>query len=181
MQFEKLDVVIERESNNVDKEHVLREAPKAKEPHQMKQSLLTNGTQSSVRKRSIDPGLEVETSNKKSCDAATLSASSRESLSHDSSNKKEEKVVPLLNRVDHIEKWKAGAMSSLEKLFEENKKLIEENKKVVEENKRLVEENKRLAEDNKRQIETDKKFVETNKRLENRVLKLEQLIVGDEE
>ena len=157
MELEKLDIVSDRvESNNVDKEHVLHEAPIANEPHQM----LMNGTQPIVRKRSIEPELEVKMSNKKSCDAVTLSASSRESLSHGILGKKEDKVVPLLNRVDHIEKWKAGATSSLEKLFEENKKLAEENKRLVE---------------------TDQKLVATNKRLESRLHKLEQLIIGDEE
>ena len=66
--LEKLDIGIERESNNVDKEHVLKEAPQAKEPHQMKQSLLMNVTQPIVRKRSIEPELEVKMSNNKSCE-----------------------------------------------------------------------------------------------------------------
>ena len=179
--LEKLDIGIERESNNVDKEHVLKEAPQAKEPHQMKQSLLMNVTQPIVRKRSIEPELEVKMSNKKSCDAAALPASSRESPSHGSFNKKENKVVPLLNRVDQIEMWKAGATDSLEKRLELNKKLVEENKRLVEENKKLVEIDKKLVETNTRLVETDKKFIETNKRLESRLHKLEQLIIGDEE
>ena len=95
-------------------------------------------------------------------------------------NKKEDKVLPLLNRVDQIEKWKAGATNSLEQLFELNKKLVEENKMLVEENKRQVETNKRQVETNKRQVEENKRQVETNKRLESRLHKLEQLIVGDE-
>ena len=183
MELEKLGTVIKQVSNNVDKEHALKEAPKAKETHQMKESLLMNGTtQPSVAgKRSIDPELEVETSNKKSRDAATLSASSRESPSRGSFNKKEDKVVPLLNRVDQIEKWKVGATSSLEKLSELNEKLVQENKRLVEENKKLVETDKKLVETNTRLGETDKKFTETNKRLESRLHKLEQLIIGDEE
>ena len=176
MELEEPGTVITQVSNNVDKEHALKEAPKAKETHQMKESFLINGTTqpSIVGKRSIDPELEVETSNKKSRDATTLSASSRESPSRGSFNKKEDKVVPLLNRVDQIEKWKVGATSSLEKLSELNEKLVQENKRLVEENKKLVETNTRLG-------ETDKKFIETNKRLESQLHKLEQLIIGDEE
>ena len=177
MELEEPGTVITQVSNNADKEHALKEAPKAKETHQMKESFLINGTTqpSIVGKRSIDPELEVETSNKKSRDATTLSkTSSRESPSHGSFNKKEDKVVPLLNRVDQIEKWKVGATSSLEKLSELNEKLVQENKRLVEENKKLVESDKKL-------VETNTRLGETNKRLESRLHKLEQLIIGDEE
>lgn len=90
----------------------------------------------------------------------------------------EERLRPLQDRVDTLEKENAWRAASIESLTDENARVLDENRRVKDENERVKDENARVREEHARLMDEARRLKDESRALQDECRRLKEEMEG---